>query len=709
MKRALTERDNSLLSETIRRTRFITPFKIVLTSMIYEFCHFQMFPTAIVPKAVTYMVQTLLEYKDAYQEPSLQDVYRAILTFDDPPNNIGAGVLKSFQKKLLDIKHPDELTHFMNRLESVLVEKVDETGEDVTVLDAGSVFGMFVRRCRIEYFQASIDQVTEIFEIYRGYVTQTADDRQLDRMLMNEKYGRDVSDSNKKRKWMDTSTPTGSLEDIGSSSISTRSSHKAKDPLHLNDSYKLGGWLSDTQMDNFLNHQAELIEKTGTSDIPPASLHRYLDYLQKHAPDLAKIHQVRFLNYIRTADYEGAVSCLHMYFDYCFLPRETPMYHYALLNLGVLEAKFGHTRQSLYALEEAVKVAREHQDEECLNEIQSWIYFVKGSLDDQHLLVDTLEIADNDTPNNMDNSIYFKSIYKLSQVQDMVQHGDLPYKVFETLFQCNIQPSIHGIGYLSLPYNMIKYMTWKHYGNSVLADTFIKMALKEHEGTAEDKRKLCILTANMSFSVGDHEKAIDILLKFAEEYPDQTAMSLEWKQAYNRIHDYMNQNNALEDSVEGQINQLNLLQPGKRQTYLEALHEQAETCVAQEDYETALHILEETHRAFKETDHASLSAKNLILRAQIYIDNEQVETAINLLQESLTICKKAHDAFNYYCTTIKLANGYLLLSNDTEKALYLLECCIPNVMILGSPPLIDEMNSVYNKALKSHRDDTIFY
>ena len=46
-----------------------------------------------------------------------------------------------------------------------------------------------------------------------------------------------------------------------------------------------------------------------------------------------------------------------------------PMYQYALLSLGILEAKFGHSQQALAALDEALDIARENQDENCLNEV----------------------------------------------------------------------------------------------------------------------------------------------------------------------------------------------------------------------------------------------------------------------------------------------------------------------------------------------------
>jgi hypothetical protein len=138
------------------------------------------------------------------------------------------------------------------------------------------------------------------------------DDRQLEKMVVDGKNSghcfsnRTCIMNSKRVKWMDGGD---------SDSLIRSRSFNIKDPVDLDPSYQLGGkygdrrslsssfivclffrfigWVSDNQMDHFLTRQAEMIEKTGTSDIPPALLHQYLDYLQKNAPDIGKIYQVR--------------------------------------------------------------------------------------------------------------------------------------------------------------------------------------------------------------------------------------------------------------------------------------------------------------------------------------------------------------------------------------------------------------------------------
>jgi hypothetical protein len=59
------------------------------------------------------------------------------------------------------------------------------------------------------------------------------------------------------------------------------------------------------------------------------------------------IQVYRFLSCIRVGEYEGAIENLHRFFDFCLLNRETPLYQYALLNLAILEHKFGHRQKAL--------------------------------------------------------------------------------------------------------------------------------------------------------------------------------------------------------------------------------------------------------------------------------------------------------------------------------------------------------------------------
>lgn len=54
--------------------------------------------------------------------------------------------------------------------------------------------------------------------------------------------------------------------------------------------------------------------------------------------------------------------------------RDRSSYQYALLNLAILQADFGCYSEAVSAMQEAVSIARESHDMNCLNFCMSWLY-----------------------------------------------------------------------------------------------------------------------------------------------------------------------------------------------------------------------------------------------------------------------------------------------------------------------------------------------
>ncbi|KAL4885007.1 anaphase-promoting complex subunit 5-domain-containing protein [Aspergillus karnatakaensis] len=86
------------------------------------------------------------------------------------------------------------------------------------------------------------------------------------------------------------------------------------------------------------------------------------------------IHYLRFLDAWRAGDYPSSFDNLHRYFDYTMHSRDKGSYQYALLNLAILQADFGCYREAVSAMQEAVAIARESHDMNCLNFCMSWLY-----------------------------------------------------------------------------------------------------------------------------------------------------------------------------------------------------------------------------------------------------------------------------------------------------------------------------------------------
>ncbi|KAG9150806.1 hypothetical protein Leryth_002955 [Lithospermum erythrorhizon] len=126
------------------------------------------------------------------------------------------------------------------------------------------------------------------------------------------------------------------------------------------------------QIQGYLAEQADAIEKNGSSFLFN-ELESVLKQLQKLAPELHRVHFLRYLNNAYHDDYPAALENLHRYFDYsagiegfeCGSPSLGSLgrYEIALLCLGMMQLQFGHPKQSLEVLTEAVRVSQQHGDD----------------------------------------------------------------------------------------------------------------------------------------------------------------------------------------------------------------------------------------------------------------------------------------------------------------------------------------------------------
>lgn len=82
----------------------------------------------------------------------------------------------------------------------------------------------------------------------------------------------------------------------------------------------------------------------------------------------------RFLEAWRSGDYPTSFDYLHRYFDYTMQNSDREHYHYALLNLAVLQADFGCYKDAVSTMLETIATAREKRDTSCLNFALNFFY-----------------------------------------------------------------------------------------------------------------------------------------------------------------------------------------------------------------------------------------------------------------------------------------------------------------------------------------------
>ncbi|KAJ7965051.1 anaphase-promoting complex subunit 5 [Quillaja saponaria] len=154
------------------------------------------------------------------------------------------------------------------------------------------------------------------------------------------------------------------------------------------------------QIQGYLQEKADTIEKDG-SIVSLNGFEVILRQLQKLAPELHRVQFLRYLNGLYHDDYIAALESLHCYFDYSttggkgtgFPTKEETMlllnfvvqgqrdlilflphhgcnsfgrYEIALLCLGMMHFHFGHPKQALEVLTEAVRVSQQQSNDTCL-------------------------------------------------------------------------------------------------------------------------------------------------------------------------------------------------------------------------------------------------------------------------------------------------------------------------------------------------------
>ncbi|KAM7497686.1 hypothetical protein LguiA_022100 [Lonicera macranthoides] len=321
-------------------------------------------------------------------------------------------------RRLSSLSSPDDLFNFFSDLRGILGGPDTSVVDDDQInLDPNSNLGIYLRRCLLAFNILSFEGVChlltnigtyckEAFSSCPPYQLPRSDDCNNDPESLLEYENMDLEDfvfekvneeiesrkrSNERVSFHNHAPKAlfGLVEDID---VSARPKHKNVDKAReigpfmnlSNDSLRgvdhNGGIFLRTnwQIQGYLLEQADAIEKHGSS-FPLNAFESILKQLQKLAPDLHRVHFLRYLNSLYHDDYPAALENLHRYFDYSagiegfdFVPPSSSgcnsfgRYEIALLCLGMMHFHFGHPKQALEVLTEAVRVSQQHSDDTCL-------------------------------------------------------------------------------------------------------------------------------------------------------------------------------------------------------------------------------------------------------------------------------------------------------------------------------------------------------
>ncbi|KAG6658106.1 anaphase-promoting complex subunit 5 isoform X3 [Carya illinoinensis] len=319
--------------------------------------------------------------------------------------------------RLSSISSPDDLFNFFTDMRGILGGP--ESGvmeDDQVILDPSSNLGMFLRRCILAFNLLSFEGVCHLLTNIGHYCKEALSscpsyeaacsedsNSNLEALLEYENMDLEnlvfekVTEEIEARKSASETVPFhlhapqtffGLVEDIEVLvDVKPKQGDKDREASSYvhppNDTSRdfepnCGIFLrSNWQIQGYLQEQADAIEKNG-SCVSLNSFELILRRLHKLAPELHRVHFLRYLNSLCHDDYFAALENLHRYFDYSagtegidIVPPASGCnnfgrYEIALLFLGMMHFRLGHPKQALEVLTEAVCVSQQQSNDTCL-------------------------------------------------------------------------------------------------------------------------------------------------------------------------------------------------------------------------------------------------------------------------------------------------------------------------------------------------------
>ncbi|GAB4842872.1 hypothetical protein Ancab_012851 [Ancistrocladus abbreviatus] len=346
----------------------------------------------------------LIKSSDDVLEPKLGELISQLREISGLLNQRLANGLTN---KLSSLSSPDDLFNLFSELRGILGGPDSTVLEDDQIsLDPSSNLGKFLRRCILAFNVLSFEGVSHLLSNLESYCKEVLpvptsfdlshlDDTVHEREAPLEYENMDlenfvyekVTEEVEARKTASKGVPfhlhaPKALDGlIGGVEFSAQVRGGSEFPLM--DPYESFGENTDIflranwQMQGYLLEQADEIEKHGSSFLfnTLVSVSRQLSKL---APEMHRVHFLRYLNNLYHDDFTGALENLHRYFDYSagmegfdFVSslsggNGTGRHEIALLCLGMMHFHFGHPEQALEVLTEAVRASQQQSDDSCL-------------------------------------------------------------------------------------------------------------------------------------------------------------------------------------------------------------------------------------------------------------------------------------------------------------------------------------------------------
>ncbi|KAK3769011.1 hypothetical protein RRG08_015751, partial [Elysia crispata] len=305
---------------------------------------------------------------------------------------------------------------------------------------------------------------------------------------------------------------------------------------------------SKKQAEYFMAHQAVMLGHNQAEALPPDQLQRRVKDILAANPDLAEAHFLSYMNSLRVKEYCTALHNLCHFFDRKACPpgdssppkkKSAPVeevaMRYAALNLASLQFRFGNREECKAALQEAVMLAQEGNDQVCLQHAMVWL----NLLGENHSGVGQLERSFKKT---IDLSLPNLTVHGLNCLsKDLGMGTEKPSRVIYYFTQSNLINCMHSSYGMMAAGCAQRAAMWHYYGKRKLCslDSHIVLHLETSiNGVYYNGQAVCISMCNLAqqhADLGDYPAATEILSHAKQQFPSSTNEADIWQACQQRI------------------------------------------------------------------------------------------------------------------------------------------------------------------------------
>ncbi|GFQ73187.1 anaphase-promoting complex subunit 5 [Trichonephila clavata] len=428
---------------------YVTPHKISLLVLVKEFCSVRQH------SQTKRSLQKAEEISWEHNVKQNRDFHCTLLKLIQNPDMD----LKRLMNIIHPVLHPKTYRSFIERLHNLRKNGISVIMDYIVTLDTllvepaplialihkGSVIGLFIRHMLLAFDKLSFNLITKLFRKFHAY---------FDAAFVQ------CFDENLEIACAD-SPPVEDLEESFSEECQVFASQK--------------------QAEFFIAQQSALLQINESAALSPFDLQQKIRELMKGNPEIYEVCFLSYLNSLRVREYCGAKDNLYHHFDRnTTVPQEckasavsedlSRSSRYAALNLAIFHALFGHKEEALSALNEAIMVAQEVNDNVCLQYSLAWLYRLTS--ENKEILIERSIAKSAELGLWHLSSVGIQALTKLKSSTPA-----MPSSIFELLTKSDIQNCQHSMTDMLGSAISLRAGLWGHYGFSSLQLLFSEVLL----------------------------------------------------------------------------------------------------------------------------------------------------------------------------------------------------------------------------------------